>query len=106
MTRQFLIFPETYLFQLTVELKNFENTFAKGGVPENVLEVSVAEGTPLVDILIAQQIVISKSEWRRLVAEGAITNMEIGQRVTDLEAKVSSGVYKIGKRRFIKIKVL
>lgn len=86
--------------------ENFENTFARGGVPENLLEVVVAEGTALVDILMIEQLVLSKSEWRRLTSEGAVTNAESEEKITDPDFKVSPGVYKIGKRRFIKIKVL
>lgn len=86
--------------------KNFENTFAKGGVPEDVTEVIVAENLPLVDILMSEKIVVSKSEFRRLISEGAVTNMDTSQKISDAEIKTISGVYKIGKRRFIKIKVL
>lgn len=85
---------------------NFENTFSKGGVPENIVEVTVASGTQLVDILMVEQIVISKSEWRRLVSEGAVTNTETEEKIKNPDFKVVDGVYKIGKRRFIKIKVL
>lgn len=85
---------------------NFENTFSKGGAPEDVVEVSVAQGTKLGDILLVQQIIISKSEFRRLVSEGAITHMEGDIKITDIDSEVSPGTYKIGKRRFIKIKVL
>ncbi len=84
----------------------FENTFAKGGVPEDVVEVSVAEGASLCDILMINQIIISKTEFRRLISEGAVTNIESGEKVSNADAVVSNGVYKIGKRRFIKIKVL
>ncbi|MFZ2621230.1 MAG: tyrosine--tRNA ligase [Minisyncoccia bacterium] len=86
--------------------ENFENTFVKGGVPEDIVEVTVASEVKLIDVLIAEQIVVSKSEFRRLVSEGAITNMGTSEKVIDSETKVFSGVYKIGKRRFIKINVL
>ena len=86
--------------------ENFENTFSKGGAPEDVLEANVATGTPLADVLLAEKIVISKTEFRRLISEGAVTIMETNTKITDPETIVSSGVYKIGKRRFIKIKVL
>jgi tyrosyl-tRNA synthetase len=84
----------------------FENTFSKGGVPEDTIEVNVASGVLLSDILMLNQIVISKSEFRRLVSEGAITNTNTGERISNVESKVDTGVYKIGKRRFIKIKVI
>jgi tyrosyl-tRNA synthetase len=84
--------------------ENFENTFAKGGVPENVLEVSVKNETKLVDVLLAEKIISSKTEFRRLIGEGAITDMDKNEKVKDTETKVSKTVYKIGKHRFIKIK--
>lgn len=84
----------------------FENTFAKGVVPSDIAEVTAAQGSLLSDILMLEQIVISKSEFRRLVSEGAISNKETEEKITDPDFKVSSGTYKIGKRRFIKINVL
>ena len=86
--------------------ENFQNTFGKGGVPEDVLEVSVARGLFLGDVLLEQKIVASKTEFRRLVSEGAISNMETGEKITDTESKALIGTYKIGKRRFIKINIL
>ncbi len=86
--------------------ENFDKTFAKGGVPEDTMQVAVAKGLSLVEILMSEGFVDSKTEWRRLVSEGAITEMESNVKVSDTEAKVSDGTYKIGKRRFIKIKVL
>ncbi len=85
---------------------NFENTFGKGLVPEDVVEVSVADEAALVDVLLEKKIVESKLEFRRLISEGAITNMDTNEKISDTETKVSEGVYKIGKRRFIKIKIL
>lgn len=86
--------------------ENFENIFGKGGVPDDVGETSVASETSLVDILMKEKLVVSKSEFRRLISEGAITNMDTNEKISDAEVKVSPGTYKIGKRRFIKINVL
>ncbi|KKR31678.1 MAG: Tyrosine-tRNA ligase [Parcubacteria group bacterium GW2011_GWF2_39_8b] len=83
--------------------ESFEETFTKGGVPNDVLEVTVVQGLTLVEVLLAEKVVDSKTEFRRLVSEGAITEMENGTKVTNLEIKVSNGTYKIGKRRFLKI---
>ncbi|MBA3733093.1 tyrosine--tRNA ligase [Patescibacteria group bacterium] len=85
---------------------NFMNTFSKGGVPDDLPEVSVAQGTKLIEMLLVEKIVISKSEFRRLVSEGAVTNMDSDKKVEDPDALAESGVYKVGKRRFIKIKVI
>lgn len=86
--------------------KAFEHTFAKGGIPEDVVEVSVSGDSLLIDILISEKLVESKSEFRRLVEEGAVMNMDSGEKISDPSAKVSNGTYKIGKRRFIKIKTI
>ncbi len=86
--------------------EKFDNTFSKGVIPEDVVEVAIASGSSLVDVLLTQQVVISKSEFRRLVSEGAVTNLDTDEKISDHDAKVVNGVYKIGKRRFIKIKVL
>ena len=53
-----------------------------------------------------EQVVVSKSDFRRLVAEGAVTSMSSGGKIVDPDVLVSEDTYKIGKRRFIKIKVL
>lgn len=84
--------------------ESFVNTFAKGGIPEDILEVKVEDGVRLMDMLISEKMVSSKTEFRRLVGEGAITDMEKNEKIKDLESKVSKTVYKIGKHRFIKIK--
>lgn len=86
--------------------ENFVNTFAKGGVPDEVETVETESGKLLVDIMVEKNIVASKSEWRRLIDEGAVSIVESEEKITDPFAKAEkSDVYKIGKRRFIKIEV-
>jgi hypothetical protein len=41
-----------------------------------------------------------------LVGAGAVTFMETGEKISDQEEKVKSGTYKIGKKRFLKIKIV
>lgn len=84
--------------------ENFVNTFQKGGIPDDVLEISVKDNTKLIDVLFSEKIVSSKTEFRRLVGEGAITNLEKNEKIKDVNAKALKIVYKIGKHRFIKIK--
>ena len=50
----------------------FEKTFAKGGVPEDVMEVKLRSGDSLAETLIKFGVVPSKTEWRRLVDGGAV----------------------------------
>jgi tyrosyl-tRNA synthetase len=73
-------------------------------VPDSVPEINIKKDTKLVDALLEAKIVSSKTEFRRLVAEGAITDMDKNEKVKDGDAKVLRTVYKIGKHRFIKIK--
>ena len=86
--------------------ESFDKTFSKGATPEDLVTVNVAQSVLLVEILMLQNIVVSKSEFRRLVSEGAVTNMDTGEKVIDADGKVVSGTYKIGKRRFVKINVV
>lgn len=86
--------------------ENFEKIFAKGGVPDDATEISVAEGTNLVDILLAEKIIVSKGDFRRLISEGAVTKMDSDKKIENFDAKAESGAYRIGKKRFVKIKVL
>ncbi len=85
--------------------KDFSETFEKGGVPENIPEVTVAQGVLLSDVLLEAKIIESKSEWQRLVKEGAVAFKE-GKDVTDPKAMVEkAGDLKVGKRRFLRIKI-
>jgi len=86
--------------------ENFENTFKKGGIPDDLKEVKITKGAFLVDVLLSQKLVESKSEFRRLVGEGAVTDMNSGQKISDPHFSISgTSVYKIGAKRFIKITV-
>jgi tyrosyl-tRNA synthetase len=83
--------------------ENWNKTFSQGGVPDDILTLTVADGVVMMDILLAEKVVESKTDWRRLVTSGAVTNMDSGEKITDPNTKALSGTYKIGKRRFVKI---
>ncbi len=75
--------------------ENFEKTFQKGEIGD-VEEMAASS----VEDLIKNGVVSSKSEWKRLVEQGAV---EVdGQKITD-DASLKPGVYRIGKKKFIKI---
>ena len=81
----------------------FVKTFQRHEIPDEMDEVSVE--TDLVSALVENDIVKSKSEYRRLIEEGAITNLEKDEKITDAGFTPESGTrIKIGKRRFVKIK--
>lgn len=79
-------------------------TFQKKGVPDNLEEILVKEGTEMVEVLISNKIISSKTEWRRLVTEKAVSDNE-GNLVEDTKEKVRNVTLKIGKKRFAKIVV-
>lgn len=81
---------------------SWTETFSKGGVPDSVPEIRVQEGLFLGDVLVEHDVVSSKTEWRRLVEDGAVVDME-GVTVTDIKATVTSCTLKIGKKRFVKV---
>jgi len=82
----------------------FVNTFQKKEIPEEMLEIKTQKDEELVNALLEAKIVSSKTDFRRLIDEGAITNLETGEKVTDLHYSLKKGErFKIGKKRFIKI---
>ena len=86
--------------------KNFVDTFSKGNIPNDIKEIVVEAGTPLVDILLDEKIISSKNEFRKLVDEGAITDMINKKKVDDVQIVVEHNVdLKIGKRRFLKVRL-
>jgi len=85
-------------------VENFENTFSKGGVPEDVMVLELPENLSLVEVLLKAGVVESKTEWRRLVLDGAVRDGD-DNKISDPAWKPEKDVIlKIGKRRFVKIK--
>ncbi len=83
--------------------EDFITKFQKKEIPDDIKEIS-GEGT-LADILVGQKIVPSKSEFRRLVEGGAVTNLETGEKITDTAFEVTESVtLKIGKMTFVRVK--
>ena len=73
----------------------FEDTFQKGEITD-AAEVRAKT----VDDLISNNIIDSKSEWKRLVKEGAVECD--GVKIAETNS-LKPGVYKIGKKRFVKV---
>ena len=88
-----------------VAQEKWEKTFSKKEIPDDVQEIKIKKDELLVDILLKSKIVTSKNDFRRLVDEGAITNLDTNEKVLSHTEKVQEGVYRIGKKRFCKIKI-
>ncbi len=81
--------------------QEFTNVFTGGGTPEDMPEVRVKKGTPLVDVLVKETLIASKSEARRLVEQGGIKVND--KAVTSFDAAAEEGIVRVGKRKFLRI---
>jgi tyrosyl-tRNA synthetase len=86
--------------------QEFDRMFRHKQLPDDITTIALQLPMPLVDALVAVGIVPSKSEARRLIAQGGV--YVNGDRVSDLAAHLSSGehIVKVGKRRFVRIQPL
>jgi tyrosyl-tRNA synthetase len=67
-------------------------------------EIKTENGKSLIDILVENKTVASKTDFRRLVGEGAISNAISGDKITDINFKIHTPItLKVGKKRFVKI---
>ena len=83
--------------------ENFITAFQKREVPEDVFEAEISGDELLSDLLLKYKLVESKSEFRRLVEAGAISLVE-GEKISDPMMRAGSGVYRIGKKKFLRLK--
>ena len=82
-----------------------QSSFQKGEIPEEMEEVSSVGGKLLSEMLVQAKVISSKSEFRRLVEENAVTNLSTEEKINDINFIPKVGdKFKIGKRRFAKIK--
>jgi tyrosyl-tRNA synthetase len=84
----------------------FTNTFKHGEVPHDAPEIFVAVGEKLLDVLLKEHVVPSKTDFRRLIREGAIGIVETSEKIDDPDFVIQKSVnIRVGKRRFVKIKL-
>lgn len=84
----------------------FVSVFSNRNIPEDVRVESVQSGASLRETLVDLNIVPSKSEFMRLLEQGAIFNMTTNEKVKDSLTKIDGeAVYRVGKKQFVKIKV-
>ena len=85
---------------------SFLSVFKSGNLPGNIKETKVNLGELLVDIVLREKLVSSKSDFRRLVSEGAVSNAETKEKITDPFFKITDAItIRIGPLRFLKIKI-
>ena len=84
--------------------ENFIETFSKKSIPKDIETIKAAKGTKISKLLISGGVVSSKTEWRRLVSNGAVSDMEKEEKLTDPEVELESSLtLRVGKHRFIRL---
>ena len=85
--------------------KSFEKVFVKRDNPDDMPEVVLSSEKSLIDLLLGENLISSKGEGKRLIAQKAI---KISGEICDdpnklLSSKDNGTIIKVGKRRFLKI---
>ena len=83
--------------------KYFDKIFIKKGIPEDIVNISIKEKTLLIDCLLENNLVKSKSEGRRLIKQNAVKIND--KTCPDIHYQIipdNEYTVKVGKRRFIK----
>jgi len=83
--------------------QNFIKTFQKKEVPDQIKKVKAGVDDLLIDVLLSNKVVQSKTEFRRLINEGAISAIDEEEKITQVDELARPAVYRIGKKRFIQI---
>ncbi|MGR9117179.1 MAG: tyrosine--tRNA ligase [Gammaproteobacteria bacterium] len=89
-------------------LKNFEDRFQRGAMPDEMdeLELVAYEGYAIANLLKDAGLTTSTSESLRMIKQGAVKID--GEKVSDPRLVIAAGthqVYQVGKRKFARIKL-
>lgn len=81
--------------------EEFTKVFSDKEMPTDIPEVKAKKGESLLDLLLREKLITSKSDGRRLLEQKGIHLND--KAVTDVNAAAVAGTYKVGKRKFVKI---
>jgi tyrosyl-tRNA synthetase len=83
----------------------FKNLFQKNEIPEDILEFNVVTGASIVDVITNSKLVSSKSEARRLIAQGGVRIN--GEKVEEANCIIlkNEDIIQAGKRKFLKVMI-
>lgn len=82
----------------------FQRTFRSGEMPDDAPTISVDRGSDMAAVLVDAGIVPSRSEFRRLRTQRALTDVGTGEKV-DTETIDRDMDLRIGKHRFARIRI-
>ena len=81
-------------------------TFSEKAMPDVIPSYSVAAGTKLIDALVEHALATSKTDVRRLVENGAVTDLDTNEKIGDAMLAIETTLtLKIGKHRFARLQV-
>jgi len=81
--------------------EEWTRVFSNKEMPSDMPEAKVAKGALLIDVLIENGLIPSKSEARRLIEQKGIHLNDAA--VSALDQAAEEGIVKVGKRKFLKI---
>ena len=84
--------------------RHFDSVVVKKRVPDDIPVFNLIDEDTVVNILHSSGLLKSKGEVRRMIKQGAVTLN--GEKVNDIYARISKSgeqIFKIGKRKFLKI---
>ena len=84
--------------------RHFDSVVVKKGVPDNIPVFNLIDEDTVVNILHSSGLLKSKGEVRKMIKQGAVTLN--GEKINDIYARISKSgeqIFKIGKRKFLKI---
>ncbi|MFH1547591.1 MAG: tyrosine--tRNA ligase [bacterium] len=82
--------------------ESFKKVFQRKEIPDDMLEYTLSSPQNIIDLIIENKLVSSRSDVRRMLDQNAVSFND--EKITDIEYMVSeSGVLRVGKRRFLRI---
>jgi tyrosyl-tRNA synthetase len=86
--------------------KNWESVFSDKKIPDAMPTVRAKKGEKLIDVLVANRIIESKAQARRLFGEGAVRDIIRDEKIANPATQIVRSVtLKIGKKTFLKIEI-
>lgn len=86
--------------------ENWENTFSKKEIPQDIQEIKVSSGAKLGEVLVKNNLLLSNSEFTRRLSGSAVKNMQTGEVIQENIEIQEIIIIKYGKKDFVKIIVL
>ena len=84
--------------------RHFDSVVVKKRVPDNIPVFNLIDEDTVVNIIHSSGLLKSKGEVRRMIKQGAVTLN--GEKINDIYARISKSgeqIFRIGKRKFLKI---